>query len=118
MEKVCENCIYAWTKGCIHGWHNSTAMTIFGACGHKKAKKPFTKELYDKLKPHLSDYFPEGSAVPTGIRFDPFVPKNLNDGYDFTDLGYLDVVIFDGTRNFWNAAQKLVAFIPYIVDRV
>ena len=115
MEKVCENCIYACVKGCIHGYHNSTAMTIFGACGHKQAKKPFTKELYDKLKPHLSDYFPEDSEVPTGIRFDP---KDLNDGYDFSDLGYLDAVIFEGTRNFWNAAQRLVAFMPYIVDRV
>lgn len=118
MEKVCENCIYACLKGCIQGHHNSTAMTIFGACGHKKERQPITRELYDKLKPHFFDYYPEGSEVPTGIRFDPFVPKNLNEGYDFTDLGYLDVVIFEGTRNLWNAAQRLVAFMPYIVDRV
>lgn len=115
MEKVCENCIYARTKGCIHGYHNSTAMTIFGACGHKKAKRAITKEQYNKLKAYLIDYVPYGSEVPTGIRFDP---KDLNDGYDFTDLGYLDAVIFEGTRNPWNAAQRLVAFMPYIVDRV
>lgn len=118
MEKVCENCIYSWPKGCIHEYQNSTAMTVFGACGHKKAKKPLSKEMYDKLKPHLFDYYPEGSAVPTGIRFDPFNPKNLNDGYDFNDLGYLEKVILDGTRNIWNAAQRVVAFMPYIVDRL
>lgn len=44
--------------------------------------------------------------------------KNWNPNYGGADLSYLDAVIFDGTRNFWNAAQKLVAFIPYIVDRV
>lgn len=115
MEKVCENCIYARTKGCIHGYHNSTAMTIFGACGHKKAKRAVTKEQYNKLKAYLSDYVPYGSEVPIGIRFDP---KDLNDGYDFTDLDYLDAVIFEGTRNPWNAAQRLVAFMPYIIDRI
>ena len=115
MEKVCENCIYACLKGCIHGHHNSTAMTIFGACGHKQAKKPITKEQYNKLKAYLSDCVPEGSEVPIGIRFDP---KDLNDGYDFTDLDYLDAVIFEGTRNPWNAAQRLVAFMPYIIDRI
>lgn len=108
MEKVCENCIYACLKGCIHGHHNSTAMTIFGACGHKKERQPITRELYDKLKPYLSD-------TPKGIRFDA---KELNDGYNPADIEYLGAVVFEGSHNTWNAAQKLVAFMPYIIDRV
>lgn len=115
MEKVCENCIYACRNECIYGYHKSTAMTIFGACGHKQVKKPVTQEQYKKLKQYLCDYVPEGSAVPMGIRFDP---KDLNAGYDRYDIGYIDEVICVGTRNPWNAAQKLVAYMPYIVDRL
>lgn len=115
MEKVCKNCIYAWFNRCIHGHHNSTAMTVFGACGHKKEKKPITKEQYNKLKPYFSDFVSEDPTTPKGIRFDP---KDLNDGYETTDVEYLCGVVFQGTRNPWNAAQKLVAFMPYIIDRI
>ena len=90
-----------------------------------------TREIYEALKRHItvvpyeeaSKWPPKNDIFGNPVQYSPdvpiyrFDPAPLNRGIDSLDDRYVATVIAQmGTRNIWNACQRIYAFIADEID--